>query len=119
MKKSELYRLSLFQKKQLFFLRNDKVDVDVIEKNCKEAFHNKTLPISQREIDQVVAVNLTDLLKVAEEINKNNIYKSRYPIPSRTPGAPIEIDGHYMRMIAYKLKEVKEILNSLFPEAHF
>jgi hypothetical protein len=103
--------------KQLFFVRNDQLSVNNIKQACLKARSNFKLPHSQREVDNVAAVSLPDLLKVAENIRQQNIRQSRYTLYSRIEGYRLDMEGYYMRMIANRLPEVRQIFNSLLPGA--
>ena len=106
-------------KKQLFFVRKDDADVETIKSACITARSNPELPRSWKEIDDVDAISLSDLIQAATDINNRELYQDQYDVPSRTTGRTLKIDGYYMRMIANKLPEIIKILNNLFPEAHF
>ena len=105
--------------KQLFFIRHDQASVNAIKTSCLQAIQNPALSPSFKEIDDVMAVSLIDLIQLASDIKTNNIKQKTYTLRSKTQNRPIEIEGYYMRMIAYKVNEVKQIFNHLFPGTNF
>ncbi|MGI4851126.1 MAG: hypothetical protein ACRYGR_04230 [Janthinobacterium lividum] len=106
-------------KKQLFFVRYDQASVRDIKKSCLQTIQNPTLSKSFKEIDDVVAVSLIDLIQLGHNIKTNNIKQNTYTLRSKSQNRPIEIEGYYMRMIAYRIDEVKQIFNHLLPGARF
>lgn len=106
--------------KQLFFLRDDQQSVRQIKQSCLIAVNNPFLFSSQREVDNIVAVSVKDLLELAYHIHhpvngKPALGKrSRYKLKSRSARKTIEIDGYYMRMLANRYEESRQIFNQIF-----
>lgn len=103
--------------KQLFFLFNpaDKnISVRAIRRACKVAVSNKKLPHCMREVDDAADISVIELLRVAKLIKDKHLgHQKTYSLLTRHSQA-IQIDGFYMRIIANRYDEARQIFNQLF-----
>jgi 8-oxo-dGTP pyrophosphatase MutT (NUDIX family) len=110
--------------KQLFLIYdpgNSNLSVNKITQACKNAQNSNLLPTSYQEIDEVCAVSLLELMKVAKQINQGTLGRqATYTLEKRSQRdqsqnpVTIQIDGYYMRMFATRYNEVCQIFNQTF-----
>ncbi len=107
--KIKLFPSIITDDKELFMMKcNDSTLAQKIHNSVQKAQKNPMLPSCYKEIDKIVVVKLSTLLKLGKQIESNTLKKSQYKKSffakntdyyiTAENGCKILVDGYYMRI---------------------